>query len=61
MSDKLVIKRDTFSNEDYMKPLKVSTELHSEVKKLADETNQPLSKISCLLIRFALDHVEVEG
>ena len=56
----LIIKRDTFSNEDYMKPLKVSTELHSRVKALADEANQPLSKISCLLIEFALENAKVE-
>lgn len=52
--DILVIKKENFNNEDYMKPLKVSTELHSRVKQLADEANQPLNKISCLLIEFSL-------
>ena len=37
MDDVLVIKRDNFSAEDYMKPLKVSNELHTRVKALADE------------------------
>lgn len=58
--DVLVIKRETFCNEDYMKPLKVSAELHSAVKALADKANQPLSKISCMLIEFALAHVQIE-
>lgn len=60
MNDILVIKRETFCNEDYMKPLKVSTELHSSVKEIAEKTNQPLSKISCLLIEFALARVQIE-
>jgi len=58
--DKLIIKKETFSNEDYMKPLKVSTELHAAVKVLADESNQPISKIACLLIGFALAYAEIE-
>ena len=58
--DILIIKRETFSNENYMKPLKVSTELHTRVKTLADETNQPLSKIACALVEFALERVKVE-
>jgi len=58
--DILIIKKESFSNEDYMKPLKVSTELHSQVKSIADEANQPISKISCMLIEFALTHVKIE-
>lgn len=60
MNDLLIIKKESFSNEDYMKPLKVSTELHSQVKALADEANQPISKISCLLVEFALARVQLE-
>lgn len=43
MSEKnvLVIKKENFDYENYMKPLKVSTELHAKVKALADEVNQP--------------------
>lgn len=59
--DILIIKKEAFCSEDYMKPLKVSTELHSQVKTLADEANQPLSKISCMLVEFALAHVQLEG
>jgi hypothetical protein len=58
--DILIIKKETFSNEDYMKPLKVSTELHTQVKQLADEANQPISKISCMLVEFALARVKIE-
>lgn len=57
--DVLIIKREPFCNEDYMKPLKVSTELHSQVKTVADKANLPLSKISCMLIEFALAHVQI--
>lgn len=60
-NDVLIIKKETFINEDYMKTLKVSTELHTKVKQLADESNQPLSKISCMLVEFALDRVKIEG
>jgi len=56
----LVIKRDPFLAEVYPKPLKVTTELHSRVKDIAHRTNEPLHKIACLLIKFALDHVEIE-
>jgi len=59
--DVLIIKKENFNYEDYMKPLKVSTELHSRVKAIADECNQPLSKISCLLVEFALDRIKIEG
>ena len=58
--DILIIKKESFCNEDYMKPLKVSTDLHSQVKALADKANQPLSKISCILIEFALAHAQIE-
>ena len=58
--DVLIIKKESFCNEDYMKPLKVSSELHSRVKELADKSNQQLSKIACMLVEFALDHVEIE-
>ena len=56
----LVIKKDPFITEVYPKPLKVTTELHAQVRSLALETNQPLHKIACILIQFALDHVQVK-
>lgn len=56
----LIIKKESFNYEDYMKPLKVSTELHHRVKAVADKTNQPLSKIACLMIEFALAHTQIE-
>ena len=58
--DILIIKKEAFGYEDYVKPLKVSTELHRQVKELAEETNQPLSKVSCLLVEFALKYVKIE-
>jgi hypothetical protein len=59
-NDVLVIKKETFNNEEYMKTLKVSTELHDAVRNLAKVTNQPISKISCMLVEFALSHVKIE-
>ena len=58
--DKLIIKKEDFASEAYMKTLKVSTDLHSEVKALADKTNQPINKIACLLVEFALERVKIE-
>ena len=58
--DVLIIKRESYCVEEYMKPLKISTDLHSQVKALADKANQPLSKVSCMLIEFALARVRVE-
>jgi hypothetical protein len=58
--DMLIIKKDPFIAEVYPKPLKVTTELHMRVKDIADKTNQPIHKISCMLIQFALDHVQIK-
>lgn len=59
--DVLIIKKETFSPEEYMKTLKVSPDLHAAVREIAEKTNQPVSKISCLLVKFALAHVKIEG
>lgn len=56
----LIIKKDPFLSEVYPKPLKITTELHSQVKDIAYKTNEPLHKIACILIKFALDHVQIE-
>ncbi|WP_110955186.1 hypothetical protein [Anaerosinus massiliensis] len=58
--DILIIKKDPFTTEIYPKPLKVTTELHSQVTAIATETNQPIHKVACMLIKFALDHVEIK-
>jgi hypothetical protein len=58
--DVLVIKRWNSGNTDYMLPLKITVDLHAQVKAIAKESNQPLSKVACQLIEFALAHVEVE-
>ena len=61
MPDMLIIKKDQFPTEIYPKPLKVTTNLHAQVRKLSDETNMPIHKVACLLVSFALEHVKVEG
>ena len=58
--DVLIIKKDPFLSEVYPKPLKITTELHSKVKDIAYKTNEPIHKIACMLINFALDHVKIE-
>ncbi|MBP1764150.1 MAG: hypothetical protein H6Q65_1208 [Firmicutes bacterium] len=60
MDTKLIIKKDPFLSEVYPKPLKVTTDLHARVKDIAYKTNEPIHKIACILIQFALDHVEIE-
>lgn len=61
MAEKLIIKKDPFPTEVYPKPLKVTTELHAKVRDISFETNQPIHKIACMLISFALEHVKIEG
>lgn len=58
--DKLIIKKDAYQPEVSMKPLKVNIELHEAVKDIANKTNQPISKVSCMMIEFALAHVKIE-
>ena len=60
MKDGLVIKKYPFETEVYPKPLKVTTELHAQVRKISNETNLPIHKVACLLVSFALEHVKVE-
>lgn len=59
-SNVLIIKKENFSNEEYMKTLKVSTELHTKVKQIADSTNRQLSNVACMLVEFALEHTQIE-
>ena len=61
MPDILVIKKDRFPTEVYPKPLKVTTDLHAQVRKLSDETNMPIHKVACLLVSYALERVKIEG
>lgn len=59
--DVLIIKKDPYLSEVYPKPLKITTDLHTRVKDLAYQTNQPIHKVACMLIEFALDHVQIKG
>ena len=44
--DMLIIKKYPFETEIYPKPLKVTTELHAQVRKISDETNLPIHKVA---------------
>lgn len=59
--DALIIRKYPFETEIYPKPLKVTTELHAQVRKISDETNLPIHKIACLLVSYALERVKIEG
>ncbi|SEJ36056.1 hypothetical protein SAMN05660742_106107 [Propionispira arboris] len=56
----LLIKKWSAGNTEYMLPLKITVDLHTKVKEIATQANQPLSKIACQLIEFALAHTKVE-
>ena len=57
----LIIKKYPFETEVYPKPLKVTTELHAQVRKISSDTNLPIHKVACLLVAYALEHVKIEG
>ena len=61
MPEQLIIKKYPFETEVYPKPLKVTTELHAQVRKISDETNLPIHKVACLLVSFALERVKIIG
>ncbi|HJI10407.1 hypothetical protein [Phascolarctobacterium faecium] len=53
------MKKEIYIPEQYPKPLKVSTELHQQVVDLSRKTHQPISKVACALVAFALERVEI--
>ncbi len=57
--DLLYIRKWSGGGTDGMLPLKITKELHAQVKDIAEEANQPLSKIACQLVAFALDRVKI--
>jgi hypothetical protein len=61
MLNELIIKKCPFETEVYPKPLKVTTELHAQVRKISGETNLPIHKVACMLVSYALAHVKIEA
>lgn len=57
----LIIRKWSAGNTDYMLPLKITIDLHTKVKEISRQANQPLSKVACQLIEFALAHTVIEG
>lgn len=55
----LFLKKEVYIPELYPKPLKVSTELHRQVVDLSRKLHQPISKVACALVAFALERVEI--
>lgn len=60
-NDILIIRKWSAGSTDYMLPLKITADLHARVKEISKITNQPISKIACQLIEYALAHTVVEG
>ncbi|MDF2538856.1 MAG: hypothetical protein K0S76_1877 [Herbinix sp.] len=59
MNDKLIIKKEPFASDDCFRTLKVSNDIHSKVKVIADKSNMQINKLACMLVEFALDRVEI--
>lgn len=59
MADKLVIKKEPFASDDCFRTLQVSNDIHAKVKNLADKSNLQINKVACMLVEFALEHVEL--
>lgn len=57
--DVLVIPKLNYDNVENMLPLKVSKELHSQVKAIAQESGQSISTVACMMIEFALARVKL--
>ncbi|NLK92695.1 MAG: hypothetical protein GX273_06115 [Bacteroidales bacterium] len=55
----LVLKANPI-NERSWKPITISTQLHASIKEIANETKMPISKIACLMLDFACEHVVIE-
>ena len=56
---KLVIKKESVVPSEGWRPI-VSIENYRKIKMIADETNMPISKVTGLLLDFALENVVIE-
>lgn len=58
--DVLILKKEEAQDNGGWRPITVSTNAYLTIKALAEETNQPISKIACMLIEFAVERVVIE-
>ncbi len=57
--DVLTIPRVNYEGVESMLPLKVTKELHSQVKSIAQESGLSLSTVACMMIEFAVERVKI--
>ena len=62
MADKkdiLMIPRINYDGVESMLPLKVTKDLHAQVKSIAQESGLSISTVACMMIDFALARVKI--
>ena len=60
--DVLIIPKVDSDSSDNMLPLKVTKELHAQVKSISQESGLSISTVACMIVKFGLDRVKiVEG
>lgn len=57
--DVLIISKLNYEETENMLPLKVTKDLHAQVKRVAQETGRSLSTVACMMIEFALARVKI--
>lgn len=57
--DTLTIPRINYDGVEHMLPLKVTRDLHAQVKSIARESGLSVSTVACMLVEFALARVKV--
>lgn len=40
--------------------IEITVDLHAQVKEIAAQAKQPISKVACQLVEFALNHVIIK-
>lgn len=60
--DVLIIPKVDSENSESMLPLKVTKELHAQVKAISQESGLSISTVACMIVKFGLERVKiVEG
>lgn len=57
--DVLIIPRVNYEGVENMLPLKVTKDLHSQVKSISQESGLSISTVACMLVEFALARVKI--
>ena len=57
--DVLIIPRVNYEGVENMLPLKVTKDLHAQVKSISQESGLSISTVACMLVEFALARVKI--